>query len=414
MALRDRHILLGVGGGIACYRSAELVRLLRAEGAVVRCVMTASAEEFITPLTLESLSGEAVYRQLFALTEQHAMGHIALARWADLLLIAPATANLIARLAHGMADDLLTTLALVCEAPKMVAPAMNGSMWQAAATRRNVAQLRADGVTIADPEAGALACGEAGVGRMRTPERLLEEVRRLFTPQLLRGQRWVVTTGPTWEAWDSVRLLTNRASGTVGAEIARVATRFGAEVTLIAGPGTPYIAGVRRVDVEGAEQMLAAALDHAADAALFIAAAAVSDYRVAEPSARKLKRGGAERVTLTLVRNRDIVAAVAAMARRPRRVVAFAAEEMAHDRASALAEGRRKLAAKGVDGIVVNDVSTMGHEGGCHGCWFTPEQPPVELQGDDKAAYAQAIVRQIIETNNRSSDGNDSCSDTAA
>jgi len=397
MILKDKRILLGVGGGIACYRSAELLRLLRAQGAVVRCVMTASAQQFITPLTLESLSGETVYHQLFALTDRHHMGHIALARWADLLLIAPATANLMARLAHGVADDLLTTLALVCEAPTMVAPAMNQTMWHAPATRRNVVQLQADGVTVVGPEDGALACGETGAGRMRTPEQLVEDLCCLLTPSLLQGKRWVITTGPTWEAWDSVRILSNRASGSLGAQIAKLAVRQGAAVTMIAGPGTPAVAGANTIAVESAEQMLAAAHSHAVGADMFISAAAVSDYRVATRSERKLKRADGALTALALIENSDIVASIATMPQRPAQVVAFAAEEVAADADAAIAEGWRKLADKGVDGVVVNDVATMGDARSFGGYWLTPDHDPLPLHGDDKQQFAQAILQAIEE-----------------
>ncbi|MDX8412508.1 MAG: bifunctional phosphopantothenoylcysteine decarboxylase/phosphopantothenate--cysteine ligase CoaBC [Mariprofundales bacterium] len=396
MALKDKRILVGIGGGIACYRSAELVRLLRARGAVVRCVMTASAQQFITPLTLESLSGESVYHQLFALTDQHHMGHIALARWADLLLIAPATANLIARLAHGVADDLLTTLALVCEAPMMVAPAMNCAMWQAAATRRNVMQLQNDGVMLVGPEEGALACGETGAGRMRTPEQLVDDLCHCLTPSVLQGERWVITTGPTWERWDSVRILTNRASGSLGAQIAKLAALQGASVVVIAGPGTPAVAGVTTVKVESAAQMLAAALSHAVGVDRFVSVAAVSDYRVAMPLQYKLKRADGKLAEVALVENVDIVASVAAMAQRPTQVVAFAAEEMAENSDAAIGEGWRKLTAKGVDAVVVNDVATMGEGGSFGGYWLVPDHDPLPLHGEDKPQFANAIVQAIV------------------
>jgi len=396
VVLKGRHILLGIGGGIACYRSAELVRLLRAQGAVVRCVMTSSAQKFITPLTLESLSGEPVYHQLFALTDHHHMGHIALARWADVLLIAPATANLIARLAHGMADDLLTTLVLVCEVPIMVAPAMNSSMWQAEATCRNVLQLQQRGVNVVGPEAGELACGEDGLGRMRTPTQLVNDLCCQCMSPVLCGKRWVITTGPTWEAWDSVRMLTNRASGRVGTHIAQLAAWHGAEVTLIAGPGCHSVDGIMMVQVESAQQMLEAALHYACGADMFVSAAAVSDYRIADPVAHKIKRKGAVTAVLALEENEDIVASVASMPSRPTRVVAFAAEELALDVEAAIAEGWRKLESKGVDGVVLNDVSNMGGEQSCGGYWLLPNQSPLVLQGDNKVELAQSIMHSLV------------------
>ncbi len=396
--LAGRRILLGVGGGVACYRSAELLRLLRKEGAEVRCVMTRSACEFITPLTLESLSGAPVYRELFALTDAHRMGHIELARWADLLVVAPATANLIARLAHGIADDLLTTLALVCERPRLLAPAMNHSMWAAPTTARNVARLCEDGAVVAGPEHGDLACGEQGEGRMRAPARLVDDIRRVLTPPVLRGRRWVVTTGPTWERWDDVRVLTNRASGWLGALIAHEARLHGAEVVVIAGPGAPEFGGVHTVVVESAAEMLEAALCHASGADLFLSAAAVSDYRIAEPLSGKLKRDGCERLTLELQRNPDIVAAVAAMEQgRPTRVVAFAAEDFGRGEDAVLAEGRRKLAGKRVDGIIVNDLRNMGEGAVAPAWWLDAEGGSRRLAGGGKEAFARQITQLLIE-----------------
>lgn len=397
--LAGRRILLGLSGGIACYRSAELVRLLREAGAEVRCIMTRAAGKFITPLTMEALSGAPVGEALFSCTTDHRMGHIELARWADLLVIAPATADLMAKLAAGVADDLLTTVALVCERPLLLAPAMNRSMWQAAATQRNVARLRADGAHISGPEAGALACGEEGPGRMRTPSALLEEIVTLCTPQRLRGSRWVVTTGPTWERWDDVRILTSRASGRLGAHIAGEAARYGAEVTLIAGPGTPSVEGVDTRAVESAREMLRAALEETAGGCdLFLAAAAVADYRVARPHAGKLKRETAEAPTLQLERNPDIVATVAASgATRPRRVVAFAAEAVGDDPQTALAEGWRKLTAKQADAIVVNDIADMGAAGHDRLWWLTAQDAPRPITGGSKQATARAIVQRILD-----------------
>ncbi|MDX8408645.1 MAG: bifunctional phosphopantothenoylcysteine decarboxylase/phosphopantothenate--cysteine ligase CoaBC [Mariprofundales bacterium] len=398
--LTGRHILLGISGGIACYRSAELVRLLRARGAEVRCVMTRGARQFVTQLTFEALSGHPVDDDQFG-SNTDAMNHIRLARWADLLLIAPATAQLLAKLAHGMADDLLSTLALACEVPLLVAPAMNPSMWQAAATVRNVATLRADGVTIAAPDRGAMACGESGAGRMRQPPQLVEDVCRLLAGAPLAGQRWVVTTGPTWEAWDGVRLLTCRASGRLGAEMARVAALMGAEVTLIAGPGTPVVNGVRRVDVESAMMMQKMALKAAAGADCFVSAAAVADYRPAEVVAGKLKRASAgertESLTLPLLQNPDIVATVAAMkAGRPKQVVAFAAEDLAGGEEAALVEGWRKLAAKGADGLVLNSISNMQQSRGS-GWWLAQGGEPQWLAECEKQALATAIVGHIMQ-----------------
>ncbi|MDQ6951595.1 MAG: bifunctional phosphopantothenoylcysteine decarboxylase/phosphopantothenate--cysteine ligase CoaBC [Mariprofundales bacterium] len=399
LSLQGRHILLGISGGIACYRSAELVRLLRASGATVRCVMTRSACEFVTPLTFESLSGEEVFTELFSLHE-HTMGHITLARWADLLLIAPATAQLLSKLAHGVADDLLSTLALACSVPMIVAPAMNPTMWQAPpprqnATQRNVTTLRANGVVIAEPDTGDLACGEVGTGRMRQPPQLLDDVRRLLAKAPLAGQRWVITTGPTWESWDDVRLLTSRASGRLGAEIARIVSLLGAETVVIAGPGVPDIAEVQRINVESAKEMERAALAHAAGADCFVSAAAVADYRPSAAINGKLKRAEMERCSLPLTQNPDIVAKVAAMAARPRQVIAFAAEDLTTGESHAFTEGWRKLQAKGVDGLVLNSIRNM-QQSRAGGWWLQPGAEPQPLMECEKSVLAAVIVERIV------------------
>ncbi|MDX8408391.1 MAG: bifunctional phosphopantothenoylcysteine decarboxylase/phosphopantothenate--cysteine ligase CoaBC, partial [Mariprofundaceae bacterium] len=349
--LDGKHILIGIGGGIAVYRVAELARLLIKQGAVVRCVMTKAACEFVTPLTFEALTGEAVHTELFDLTAERTMGHIKLARWADVVLIAPATANQIAKYTHGIADDLLSTLFQVCDAPILLAPAMNVSMWEADGTRANVAALKARGHRFVGPVAGDLACGEQGLGRLAEPSDIAVAVAGMCVDQSLSGQHWVINAGPTHEAWDSVRILTNRASGRLGVCLAEAAALRGASVSLIAGPGTPSCShAINRTDIESAADMLAACEQQAAHADVFIATAAVSDYRFTQTHSGKLKRGQAGDVSVELIENPDIVAHVAAMDARPAMVIAFAAETGQH-----IEHARDKLARKAVDAVIAND-----------------------------------------------------------
>lgn len=391
MQLRDKRILLGIGGGIAVYRAAELARLLMREGATVRCVMTKSAQQFVSPLTFEALTGEAVHTELFDLTSEREMGHIGLARQADAMIIVPATANLLARFAHGIADDLLTTLWQVCEAPVLIAPAMNASMWASDATRRNVATLESARIHWIGPDAGNLACGESGPGRLATPEVILDAVLPLLYPKPLAGQHWVIDTGPTLEAWDAVRTLSNRATGTLGASLARHAALLGAEVTLIAGPGTPATTpAISRIEVESAAEMLAACQKAAKGADAFIATAAVSDYRFAEPVEGKLKRQGKDALTVELVQNPDIVADIAAMEARPALVIAFAAETTDHIEAA-----HSKLTRKGADAIVANDTANMGSDTAA-GCWIDAATSR-DIPACPKAKFAAIIIDHIME-----------------
>ena len=330
--LSGKRILLAVSGGIAAYRAAELARLLIKQGAQVRCVMTHGACEFITQLTMEALTGERVYTELFDLTSEREMGHIKLARWADVLVVAPATADIIARFTHGICDNLLSTLFQARRGPVLLAPAMNTTMWEAAATQRNIRLLVEQGIHLTGPEEGDLACGETGFGRMSEPADILAALYPLLMEQSLAGQRWVINAGPTRESWDAVRTLSNRASGGLGALLAEATAMCGAEVQLIAGPGTPQTSeSILRHDVETAAEMLQASEQEAPGADVFVATAAVSDYRFAEQASGKLKRGGGQ-VTVQLEENADIVAHVAAMQDRPRLVVGFAAESEAHRR----------------------------------------------------------------------------------
>ncbi len=351
--LRGKQILLGITGGIAAYKSAELTRGLKKAGAQVRVVMTAAAREFITPLTLQALSGHPVHTDLLDPAAEAAMGHIELARWADLVLIAPASADFLARLAQGQGDDLLATLCLATRAPIAVAPAMNQAMWQAASTQHNIALLRGRNVAIWGPAEGEQACGESGPGRMIEVDELLRSAAESFESGLLTGLKVVVTAGPTREAIDPVRYISNHSSGKMGYALASAAAEAGAEVVLISGPtmlATPE--GVRRVDVTTACQMLDATLAELDGCALFIATAAVADYRPQQAAMQKIKkRQGEESLTLTLVRNPDIVATVDRQTPRPF-TVGFAAENE-----QLLAHARAKLIDKKLDLVIANDVS---------------------------------------------------------
>jgi phosphopantothenoylcysteine decarboxylase/phosphopantothenate--cysteine ligase len=349
--LFNRNVLVGVSGGIAAYKSAELVRLLVQQGASVRVIMTRGAMEFITPLTLQALSGNPVHTELLDAEAEQGMSHIELARWADLLVIAPATADLIARLAGGRADDLLTTVALATAAPLLLAPAMNQQMWRDQATCANVATLAARDVMMVGPAAGQQACGDVGPGRMAEPPEITTAAARLFESGILAGRRVVITAGPTREALDPVRYISNHSSGKMGYALARAAVEAGALTTLVSGPVS--LAGpehVHLVPVESAIQMLDQCLALLPECDIFIACAAVADYRPAARQHQKIKKGP-EQIDLQLVRNPDIVATVAAAEHRPF-TVGFAAETT-----DLLAYARDKMQRKGLDMIVANDVS---------------------------------------------------------
>lgn len=324
MVLADKKIILGVTGGIAAYKAAELCRLLVKAGAEVQVVMTAAAQQFVTPLTFQALSGRPVLTSLWDASQGDGMEHIHLTRVAELLLVAPASADFLAKLAQGRADDLLTTLCLARTCRLAVAPAMNPEMWAAAPTRRNLAQLQADGVAVLGPAAGEMACGETGLGRMREPADLFAVLPGLVGAGPLAGKKVIVTAGPTFEAIDPVRGLTNRSSGKMGYALAQAASEAGADVCLVSGPtclATP--AGVRRVDVQSATDMRDAVLREL-PAHVFIAVAAVADYRAAAVAEHKLKKQGGG-LTLELVENPDILAEVAARSDAPF-CVGFAAE----------------------------------------------------------------------------------------
>lgn len=405
-ALHGQRVLLGVSGGIAAYKSAELVRRLREAGAEVRVVMTAGAEHFITATTLQAVSGHAVRSSLWDAAAEAAMGHIELARWATRVLIAPATADLLARLAQGRADDLLATLCLATEAPLAVAPAMNRVMWAKPATQANLALLRQRGVAVFGPDAGDQACGEVGEGRMREPDGLVidlaaaiaehdDDPRRAvaMAPRLV-GRRVLVSAGPTFEDIDPVRFLGNRSSGRMGFAVAEAAAAAGAEVTLVAGPvKLPTPPGVVRIDVRSAAEMHAAVLSALPGQDAYIGAAAVADYRPVEVAGRKIKKAEGP-VELRLERTADILAEVAAHPHRPRCVLGFAAET--HDVET---YARGKLAAKRLDAIAANRVGLAGQG-------FDSEDNALTLYWDGgerdfgpapKAAIARGLVDWIAE-----------------
>jgi phosphopantothenoylcysteine decarboxylase/phosphopantothenate--cysteine ligase len=359
--LSGKRILLVVGGGIAAYKALELVRRLRERGASVRAVMTPAAKEFVTPLSLAALTEDKVYGELFDLTSEAEMGHIVLSRSADLVVVAPATANLLARMAAGLADDLATTVLLATDKPVLVAPAMNVRMWLHPATQRSVATLTADGVTFVGPNEGVMACNEFGPGRLAEPDEIVAAVERHFAhtgtgldDRPLAGRRVVVTSGPTHEPIDPVRYIANRSSGQQGHAIAAAAAKAGAEVVLVSGPvALPDPKGVTVVKVETAREMLAA-VQAALPADVAVMTAAVADWRVDHDQRSKIKKDGSGRPpALTLVENPDILATVSALpaTARPRVVVGFAAETD-----DVVANALKKLAKKRCDLIVANDV----------------------------------------------------------
>ena len=325
MQTRQKRIVLGITGGIAAYKAAELVRLFVKDGVEVQVVMTEAACGFITPATMQALSGRAVFTDMWDGRIADNMAHIELSRGADAIVVAPATTDFLAKLANGLADDLLSTLCVARECPLMVAPAMNRQMWQNAATQRNVAQLRKDGVAILGPGSGEQACGEVGMGRMLEAEEIFEAVMSALQPKLIAGKKVLITAGPTFEAIDPVRGITNRSSGKMGYSIARAALDAGAQVTIVSGPvSLAAPTGARIERVEGANEMFEAVKKHAKAADIFIAVAAVADYRVAKTSKQKIKRTD-DNLTLTLVPNPDILAWVAALPKPPF-CVGFAAE----------------------------------------------------------------------------------------
>ncbi|MDE2196218.1 MAG: bifunctional phosphopantothenoylcysteine decarboxylase/phosphopantothenate--cysteine ligase CoaBC [Gammaproteobacteria bacterium] len=397
MELVNRHIVLGVTGGIAAYKSPDLVRRLREAGAELQVVMTTGAQRFVTALTFQAVSGRPVRSELWDMQAEHAMGHIELARWADLVLVAPASAEFMARLAHGNADDLLTTLCLATEAPITIAPAMNRVMWGNAATQENVRRLRERGVQLLGPVAGELAEGEVGMGRMLEPGEILAALTHGGLAPL-QGARVLVTAGPTREPIDPVRYLSNRSSGKMGFAMARAAVEAGAAVVLVAGPvhlATPK--GVRRVDVETAAEMHAAVMREAAHSDIFIATAAVADYAPRHSAAEKIKkRGGTLR--LELVETADILAELAARVPRPF-MVGFAAET---EQLGVHARG--KLVSKHLDMVAANWVGKdRGFDRDDNALTVYWKDGAAELGSAPKTELARRLVRLIMERYRRQS-----------
>jgi phosphopantothenoylcysteine decarboxylase / phosphopantothenate---cysteine ligase len=392
--MKGKRILLGVTGGIAAYKSADLVRRLRERGAQVQVVMTEGAQKFVTPTTFQALSGRTVRTDLWDAAHEAAMGHIELARWAELLLVAPASADFLARLAHGLADDLLSTLALATAAPIAVAPAMNQLMWGNAATQANVALLTQRGVRVLGPGVGDQACGETGPGRMLEPL----EIAALIAPLLrhegpLQGHRVLVTAGPTRECIDPVRFVSNRSSGKMGFAVAQALQEVGAEVVLVSGPvslPTPF--GVRRIDVESCEQMYAAVQRELPGTAIFIGTAAVADYRPTQCAPQKIKKTG-ERLELELTRTVDILAHVSASMPRPF-VVGFAAETHAIEH-----HARAKLLAKNLDLIAANEVGHSKAFDCDHNALLVLWRGGgrIELPSASKCELANALTGLIVE-----------------
>ena len=388
----EKRVLLIVGGGIAAFKALELTRLLRKAGVAVRPILTRAGAQFVTPLSLSALAEDKVYAELFDLTDEAEMGHIELSRSADLVVVAPATAHLMARAAHGLADDLATTTLLATDKPVLMAPAMNVRMWEHAATRRNLTQLKADGVHFVGPDEGAMACGEFGEGRLAEPAAIFDAIMALLSGEAARpltGRRILITAGPTYEPIDPVRVITNRSSGRQGYAIAGALAHLGASVTLVSGPVALCCPpGVKRINVETADQMLAASLavtneGAALDAAVFVAA--VADWRPDEALGVKLKKGKDGPPTLRLTENKDILATIAAKGpARPRLVVGFAAETNDVE-----AHARAKLARKGCDWIVANDVTEPGVMGGAENAVMIISKDGLERlprAGKDKVA----------------------------
>lgn len=418
--MNGKRILLIVGGGIAAYKSCELVRLLRKQGASVRCVVTASGQKFVTPMSLAALSEDKVYTDLFDLKDEAEMGHIQLSRQADLVVVAPATADLMARMAAGIADDLATTLLLATDKPVLCAPAMNVRMWTHPATQRNIATLQSDGITVLDPDEGPMACGEFGPGRLPEPEAIVAAISRVLSnpahpelvegssflategkaknvastgsaqTELLKGKHIIVTAGPTHEPIDPVRVIANRSSGKQGFAIAGALAEAGAKVTLIAGPvSLPTPAGVNRIDVETARQMEAevnAALP--ADAAIMVAA--VADWRVDEAPSKLKKEAGPP--ALNWQKNPDILANLCAAPNRPKLVIGFAAEtETAVEHATA------KRLRKGCDWIVANDVSVDKMGGEQNRVHLITDAGTESWDRMDKTEIARALAQRIAD-----------------
>ena len=391
--LAGKRILLVVSGGIAAYKTLELIRRLRERAASVRCVLTAGGAQFVTPLSLAALSEQKVHSELFSLTEESEMGHIRLSREADLVVVAPASADLLAKMAHGRADDLASTVLLATDKSILVAPAMNVRMWEHAATQANLKTLAERGVRVVGPNEGDMACGEYGMGRMAEADQILAAIEGFFAVDArLSGRRALVTSGPTYEAIDPVRYLANRSSGRQGYAVAQALARLGAETTLVTGPShLADPAGIEVVHIESAAEMLNACRE-ALPVDVAVCAAAVSDWRVAEVSAQKLKKNGGAPPSLDLVTNPDILASLAGAGNaRPRLVIGFAAETE-----NVVEHARAKLEAKGCDWILANDVSPgTGTFGGAENTIHLIEGHLIE--GGGVTAWARMTKEAVAE-----------------
>jgi phosphopantothenoylcysteine decarboxylase/phosphopantothenate--cysteine ligase len=393
-SLANRQIVLGITGGIAAYKAAELVRRLQDCGASVRVVMTPAAMEFITPLTLQALSGYPVHTGMLDPAAEAGMGHIQLARWADLVLVAPASADFMARLSQGQADDLLATICLATAARVVLAPAMNQAMWRHLATQDNARALQSRGVALWGPADGMQACGDTGPGRMLEVDELLLRLAGQFTCGLLAGKRVLITAGPTREAIDPVRYISNHSSGKMGFALARACVDAGALTTLVTGPvALPSPARVQRIDVISAQDMFDAVMSRVSDADIFIACAAVADYRPASVASSKIKKGASDAMTLNLIKNPDIVASVAALPAAPF-VVGFAAETDALER-----HAREKLQRKNLGMIVANDVSRQdigfGSDDNAVTVFWREGEQHFESMG--KTQLAGRLVEKLVE-----------------
>ncbi len=389
MELSGKRITLGVTGGIAAYKAAELVRQLVKLGATVRVVMTEAATRFVTPVTFQALSGHPVYCDQWDARVANNMAHIELSREADIILVAPASADFLAKLAHGLADDLVSTLALARNCPLLAAPAMNLQMWSNPATQRNVATLRSDGIALLGPASGDQACGEVGLGRMIEPEEIVEDVVAYFQPKHLAGKCVLMTAGPTFEAIDPVRGITNLSSGKMGFALARAAREAGADVTLVCGPvsqATPR--GITRINVASGLEMHAEVMQRIAGQDVFIGVAAVADYRPATPSAQKIKKDGSKAPSIELVQNPDILADVAAMAEPPF-CVGFAAESQ-----NLAAYAQKKRLAKKIP-LIVGNLIQDGFGGDQNKLALFDDTGETRLPPASKIELARALVAHI-------------------
>ncbi len=393
-SLFNKRILLGVSGGIAAYKSAEIVRRLQDHGAEVRVIMTPAAQEFITPLTLQALSGNPVHTELLDTQAEAAMGHIELARWADLLLIAPASADLLARMASGLGNDLLTTVVLAARSPIVLAPAMNQAMYHNASVQENLQTLNSRGATLLGPAAGSQACGDVGLGRMLEADEIVAACGDLFISGSLSGQKVVITAGPTQEAIDPVRYISNHSSGKMGYALAQAAIEAGAKTILISGPChlTPPEEATC-VHVTTALEMHDASMTHGANCDIFIAAAAVADFRPEQTANQKIKKTGDESMTITFVKNPDIVADIAASKPKPY-TVAFAAESQKVEEYA-----RKKLNNKKVDCIIANDISlpNIGFNSDNNAVTLIDKKQEIVLPESNKQQLARDIIALLAQ-----------------